>query len=200
MPSDFKRIRYLRPKYSQKSYHMLMKTMQNSLAVEISDVAKFRIHVINYYYKYSIKPALDAFNSKKSTFYDWKNSYEKSGKRIIALVPKSTAPEHVRRMETDWRLVEFIKQMRRDHGNIGKDMLKPFVDAYAKELDIPSICPTTIGKLIKRRHFTFEDKVYVKRQFKFKKLRTRKSPKVTTPGFVEMDSVVVYINRERHFF
>ena len=35
---------------------------------------------------------------------------------------------------------------------------------------------------------------------RFKKLRTRKSPKVTTPGFVQMDSVVVYINYEKHLF
>jgi transposase InsO family protein len=177
-----------------------MKTMQNALAVEISDVAQFRIHVINHYSRYGLRPTLDAFNIKKSTFYDWKSAYEKSNKRIISLVPKSTAPQHVRKMETDWHVVEFIKQMRREHGNIGKSMLKPFVDAYCHELDIKTISATTIGKVIKRRHLTFESRNHVKRQFKFKKLRTRKSPKVTTPGFVEMDSVVVYINRERHFF
>lgn len=200
MPSDVQHATYLLPKLPWKVYRRLMRTMQNSLAVEISDVAKFRIHVINHYYKYGIKPTLDAFNIKKSTFYDWKNTYEKAGKRIISLVPASTAPEHVRKMETDWHIVDFIKQMRKEHGNIGKDMLKPFVDAYCKELGIRTICQTTIGKIIRRRHFTFEERIYVKRQFKFKKLRTRKSPKVTSAGFVEMDSIVVYINQERHLF
>lgn len=179
MPSDVHHITYRLPKFPRRVYRRLMRSMENSLALEISDVAQFRIHVINHYYKYGLKPTLDAFKVKKSTFYDWRKTYEQSGKRMISLVPRSTAPAHVRRMETDWHIVDFIKEMRKDHGNIGKSMLKPFVDAYAKELDIKTISATTIGKVIRRRHLTFESRVHVRRQFKFKKLRTRKSPKVT---------------------
>ncbi|MGI0063082.1 MAG: hypothetical protein ACREBA_11590, partial [Nitrosotalea sp.] len=178
-----------------------MKTLENSFAVEVSDVAAYRLHILNHFYKYGREATLDAFKVKQSTLYDWKRAYETSGKRVISLVPKSTAPQHVRVMETDWRLMEFIKQMRKEHGNIGKSMLKPFVDAYAKEKEISTIGETTIGKIIKRRRFTFEEKVYPQKQAnRFKKLRTRKSPKVTTPGFIQMDSVVVYINYEKHLF
>src|SRR5207253_2406078 len=82
-----------------------------------------------------------------------------------------TRPEHVRQMQTDWRLVEFLKQMRQEHGNIGKSMLKPFVDAYAEKLGIQTIGETSIGKILKRRNFTFEKKVYAqKQQNKFKHL------------------------------
>ena len=201
MPSDFKRVRYLRPKYSQKSYHILMKMMQDGLALEISDVAQFRIHVINHYYKYGVRPTLDAFKVKKSTFYDWKKTYETNGKRIISLVPHKTRPLHMRKMETDWRIITFIKEMRKEHGNIGKSMIKPFVDAYAKELGVKTLAESTIGKVIKRRHLTFEKKVYPQKQKnKFHKLRVRKSPKVTTPGFIQMDSIVVYVNYEKHLF
>jgi len=201
MPTDFRRVRYHRPKYSQKSYHVLMKALQDSLAVEISDVAQFRIHVITHYYKYGLRPTLEAFKIKKSSLYNWVNAYEKNGRRVIALVPKKTRPNHTRQMQTDWHLVEFLREMRKEHGNIGKSMLKPFVDAYAKQLDIASIGETTIGKIIKRKHFTFEKKIYPQKQAnRFKKLRTRKSPKVTTPGFVQMDSIVVYINYEKYLF
>ncbi len=201
MPSDFNHLRYVLPKLPYWKYCRLMKTLQNSLAFDTSDVAKFRLHAINHYYKYGLRPTLDAFQIKKSTFYDWKSAYETSKNRIISLVPKSTAPQHVRKMKTNWRLSEFIKVMRVEHGNIGKAMLKPFVDAYAHELNIPTISETTIGKIIKRRHFTFEKKVYAKKKKnKFKKLRTRKSPKVKNPGFIEMDSIVVYINHEKHLF
>jgi len=104
-------------------------------------------------------------------------------------------------METDWRVTDFIREMRKEHGNIGKSMLKPFVDAYAKELGIKTLAESTIGKVIKRRHLTFEKKVYPQKQKnKFKKLRTRKSPKVTSSGFIQMDSIVVYINYEKHLF
>lgn len=201
MPTDFKRVRYHRPKYSQKRYHMLMKALQDSLAVEISDVAAFRIHVITHYYKYGLCPTLEAFKIKKSSLYNWVNAYERNGRRVIALVPRSTRPHATRQMQTDPRLIEFIKRMREDHGNIGKSMLKPFVAAYAQKLNIPTIGETTIGKIIKRRNFTFEKKVYAKKQQnKFKKLRVRKSPKVQSPGFVQMDSIVVYINYEKHLF
>lgn len=201
MPSDFKRICYPRPKYSAKIYRRIMKTLQNSLAVETSDVAGFRLHVLNYFYQYGRQAALDAFKVKQSTLYDWKKAYESSGKKVISLVPHKTRPLHVRRMETDWRVIEFIKAMRQEHGNIGKSMLKSFVDAFTKELGIPTIGKTTIAKIIKRRRFTFEKKVYAQKQAnKFKKLRTRKSPKVTKPGFIQMDSVVVYINYEKHLF
>lgn len=178
-----------------------MKALQDSLAVEISDVASYRIHVITHYYQYGLRPTLDAFKIKKSTFYDWKKAYEKNGRRVIALVPKKTRPLQVRQMQTDFRLIAFIKEMRKEHGNIGKNILKPFVDAYAQKLGIKSFGTTTIQKIIKRRGFTFEKKVYPQKQAnKFKKLRVRKSPKVTTPGFVQMDSIVVYVNYEKYLF
>src|SRR5258706_1590361 len=201
MPTDFKRVRHLGSKISELSYHIEMKALQDSFAMEISDVAAFRIHVITHYYKYGLRATLDAFNLKQSTLYDWKWSYERNHRRVIALVPKKTRPLHVRRMETDYRIVDFIKQMRIEHGNIGRTMLKPFVDAYAKKLGIRNIGSTTIQKIIKRRNFTFEKKVYPqKQQNKFKKLRTRKSPKVQRPGFIQMDSIVVYINYEKYLF
>ena len=200
MPADFNHKRYLLPKLSNFKYRVIMKTLENSLAFDISDVAGFRHHVICHYYKYGLKPTLEAFNIRKSTFYDWKNAYELNKKRVIFLVPKSTKPQHVRRMQTDWRLVEFIKQMRRDYGNVGKNIIKPFLDVYAQEFGINSVSLTTIGKIIKRRHFTFEERIHIKRKNSFKKLRTRKSPKVYSPGFIQMDSIVVYVNKERHLF
>ena len=114
MASDFKRVRYHRPKFSKKSYHVLMKALQDSLAVEISDIASFRIHVITHYYHYGLKSTLDAFRIKKSSLYNWINAYEKNGRRVIALVPKKTRPEHTRQMQTDWRLVSFIREMRKE--------------------------------------------------------------------------------------
>lgn len=201
MPTDFKRVRYLRPKYSQKSYHMLMKMLQDGLSLEVSDVAQFRYHCLSHYYKYGLRPTLDAFKVKKSSLYNWKRAYELNGRRVSSLVPRQTRPLRVRKMETNWQIVEFLREMRREHGNIGKSMLKPFVDAYAKELGIPTIGETTIGKILKRRGFTFEQKVYPqKQQNKFKKLRVRKSPKVVSSGFVQMDSIIVYVNYEKHLF
>lgn len=177
-----------------------MKTIDDAFAEEISDVAQFRKHVLTHYYKYGVHPTIEAFKIKRSTLYLWKRTYETHYKKTLSLVPRSTRPKRFRTMNTDWRLVDFIKQMRQSHGNIGKNMIKPFLDAYAKELGIPTLGLTTIGKIIKKKHFTFESKKEIRRQFKFKKLRSRKSPKVKSPGFIEMDSIVVYINKEKHLF
>lgn len=177
-----------------------MKTLQSSFILESSDVAKFRLHAINHHRKFGLRSTLDAFRVKKSTFYDWKRAYDQSGRRLVSLVPKKTRPHRLRTMQTDWRLVEFIRQMRHEYGNVGKNIIKPFLDAYAQELGISSLGLTTIGKIIDRRGFTFETRTRARRKTKFTKLRTRKSPRVTKPGFIQMDSIIVYVNKERHLF
>ena len=71
---------------------------------------------------------------------------------------------------------------------------------YAKELGINSIARPTIEKVIKRRKLTFEKRTKVKRKTKYAKLRTRKSPKVKDPGYIEIDTIHVTINRKRLYF
>ena len=53
-------------------YDWLMKTLENSLNFDKSDPAKFRLHVLDHYYKYGYKSAIQAFKIGKSTLYDWK--------------------------------------------------------------------------------------------------------------------------------
>jgi transposase InsO family protein len=177
-----------------------MKTLESSLSFNNSEVAKFRLHVLKHYYKWGLRPTLDAFGVKKSTLYDWKRLYEAKGKRLVSLVPKSTRPHKTRKMTTDYRLVEFIKKMRQDYGNVGSNIIKPFLDKFAKEKGITTISRSTIEKLIKRRRFTFEKRVHYKRKSKYQKLRVKKSPKVTKPGLVQIDSIIIYVNKERHLF
>lgn len=200
MGSEYPRLRYTFDRSTYFKYRRLMKTLDSCLAFESSDVAQFRLHVLNHYYKYGLKPTMDAFGIKKSTLYDWKNLLEKNKGRLVSLVPVSTKPQHVRKMETNWRLVEFIKQMRKDHGNIGARIIKPFLDAYAAELGIPSIARPTIEKVIKRRGFTFEKPRKIKTKTRGDRLRIKKSPKVKRPGHIQMDGITIYINREKHLF
>lgn len=197
---DIPHKRYLLDKSTHLAYCRLMKTLNNSLAFESSDVAQFRLHVIEHSDKHGVSATLDAFNLKRSTFFCWKKEYVDSGKRLISLVPRSTRPQTVRKMETDWRLVAFIKQMRLKYGNVGKHIIKPFLDEYATSLNIQPISYTTIGKVIKRRRFTFETRVKTRRKTKFKQLQTRKSPKAKRPGYIEVDTIHVTINQKRLYF
>lgn len=181
-------------------YDWLMKTLENSLKFDKSDPAKFRLHILNHYYKYGWRQTVEAFGVGKSTLYDWKRQYEQSGKALLSLVPKKTRPKRVRQMTTDWRVIEFIREFREQYGNIGERKLKVFLDEYVSELGITSISSRTISKVIKRKHLYFHSPKKCKRKNKFSRDRSRKSPKVSQPGYVEMDSVVVYINTTRHNF
>ena len=181
-------------------YDWLMKTLENSLKFDRSDPAKFRLHVLEHYYKYGWKPTIEAFKVGKSTLYDWKSKYETSDKALLSLVPKKTRPKRVRLMTTDWRLIQFIREFREQYGNIGRDKIKIFLDEYALELGVSSISPRTISKVIKRKHLFFDPQKKSKRKHQFARDRSKLSPKVTAPGYVEMDSVVVYVNEIRHNF
>jgi len=44
-----------------------MKTVKNSFAVEISDIAEYHLHILNYFYQYGKIATLDAFKVKQST-------------------------------------------------------------------------------------------------------------------------------------
>jgi transposase InsO family protein len=200
MPSDFNHLEYIRPKYSRGGYIALMKMISNSLGFDLSDPARFRHKVLLHYYQYGWRSATDAFGVGRTSLYRWKQRYEKSFKRLNSLVPCSTEPKRLRRMATDWRLVEFIKQMRLTYGNLGKEKIKIFLDQYAIEIGLASsLGCTTIGKIIKRKGFTEK----TKRRFVNKRkvgLRVKYAPKEILQGYLELDSVTLFVSGERYYF
>ena len=193
-------LRYLFDKRTHFRYLRLMKTLISSLKYESSDPAQFRLHVINYANEYGLKATLSAFNLKKSTFYTWRDKYLKSNKKLVSLVPRSTRPVALRRMEVDWQLIDFIKETRKKYGNVGSRIIKPFLDVYAKQIGVKTIARTTIEKVIRRRKLTFEVRRRSQRKTNFQKLRTRKSPKVTIPGYIEVDTIEIRTARHIHYF
>lgn len=196
MSNETNKQRYLTSYFGRGDYVTLMKL----ISPKLTDPATFRLHVLDHYYKHGYKSTCDAFDLPKSTLYDWKKRFELSGKKPFSLVPRSTRPHHTREMTTDYRLIEFIKAMRVEYGNVGSKIIKPFLDEYAKDLGIDTVSYSTIEKLIRRRHLTFEKRVRYRKKTKYSKLRTKRSPKVKGPGFIQMDSIVIYIGRSRHLF
>lgn len=141
------RTRYILPKLSWGNYNTLMKL----ISPKLSDPAVFRLHVLEHYYKYGWRSACDGFEVGKSTLYDWRKLYESSFKKSFSLVPKTTRPHYTRTQTLDPKLVEFIKQMRKDFGNLGKLKIKVFLDEYAKDIGKKSYGTTKIGTIIKRK-------------------------------------------------
>lgn len=178
-----------------------MKTINNSLTFDVSDIAKYRFHVLSCFYQYGLKPTLSAFGIKKSTLYDWKNLFENSGKRLSSLVPQSTRPKQTRRMETDWRLEAFIRTLREEYGPLSKYKIKPFLDEYAKQLGLASYGNTKIGKIIKRRNFFFDKGIKAKtKRRKWPYLRLKQTPKIKRPGYLELDSITIYVLNQKCYF
>ena len=201
MAHETNRTRYILPKLSKGNYNTLMKLISNSLKFDISDPAKFRLHVLDHYFKYGYRSTLSAFGIAKSTLYDWRRLFIRSKKQINSLVPKSTRPLRVRKMNTSPKLVEFIKSFREEYGNVSKYKLKIFVDEYCKEVGIQTISVSLIGKIIKRRHLFFGPKVeYRRKRFKLLTPRLKRHPEEALPGYLEMDSITVYLFGKKYYF
>ena len=202
------RYRSVLPNLGKRNYHLLMKTISTSQKLETNkDVVEFRLHCLKHFYQYGLKSFMSAFPKVgKSTIYDWKNIWEKSGKNPNSLIPKSTKPKRVRQMQTDLRLIEFIAAIRNseNYGFMGKDKIKPLLDAFANQLGIPSVSTGVIGKIIKRKRLsknTHTAKCKHKRGGKKNAYqRIKHSPKVKTPGYVEVDCVTINLNGKNHYF
>lgn len=195
MSHEADRQRYILPKLSWGNYNTLMKLISPVL----SDPARFRKHVLDHYAQYGWRSACDAFGVKKSTLYDWRRLYQDSGRRISSLVPKSTRPHHTRTMILDPRLVEFIKSMRLEFDNLGRAKIKYFLDEFAKKHQVSSYGTTKIGLIIKRKGYSF-GKVRQRRRVKPLITRVKRSPGETLPGYLEMDTLHLWVLGKKYYF
>ena len=201
MSHETDRRRYILPRLSKANYNSLMKMLHNSLSFSLNDAAKFRLHVLDHYYKHGIKSVVHAFNIPRTTIYGWKKTFEEAGKKISSLIPKSTRPINTRTMKLDPRLLDFIASIRQEYGRLGKLKLKPFLDEYAKSLGIASYGTTKIWVIIKRKHYFFQS--VAARKIKRRKPltpRLKHHPKETIPGYVEMDTISIWALGRKYYF
>ena len=195
MPSDVPSLRYVMPKFP-RGYNLAMKTLRSSLRFELSDHAQFRLHVLEHGKKHGVKSATEAFKIGRSTYYDWLSALNNSKGKLISLVPLSTRPKQTRQMVVDTRLLEFIKSVREQYGRIGKEKLKILVDSYALSLGIEGYGTTKLGKIIKRHKYFFDPPKRI-RKVNLVKNRVKRVAKNIKPGYLEIDSIIVYVGSTR---
>lgn len=200
------RIRNIFQGFPQERYNCLMKTIDNALRLEKSDPVKFRLKVVEYGIRYGWRATIEAFDIGKTTYFRWKQIYLKNPGNYLKLTPQKTRPKRVRRMKTNPEIVELIVNLRREHGNLSKYKLKPFVDALCLKHGIDSISVSLIGKIIKRKQLFFDEQSRLIPSDKAKKSRyisrqrAKKSPKVKSLGYLQLDSITTYINGKRYYF
>ena len=164
-----------------------------------SEIAQERMKIINFYNQYGEKATKEAFEADRKVVNRWKKRLDKSGGKLVSLVPYSTTPKRVRTSQTNSKIIGFIRKEREDHPRIGKEKIKPDLDLYCEKLGIPTVSTSTIGNIIKRHKFFYQKsgRVYhnpaskwaqnkVKRK---KRLRIKHSPKPKEYGHILSDTV-----------
>jgi len=189
--------------YGVPGYNPAMsKHYQSILAYSISDEAKFRMEIIDHFNKFGLASTKQAFKVSKATIYRWLNVFKKSENKLSSLIPKKKTPINKRQMNIDSRIINFIKQQRELHYRLGKRKIKPELDKYCQINDIKLISLTTIAKIIKRNNFFFQrqGRIYHNPNSKFAtkkinyKTRVQKSPSVFNPGYLEIDTITLFID------
>lgn len=170
---------------------------------ETSDVAKERLRILEFYKEFGEKATKKAFHIDRKTIWIWKKRLKNGRNHISALVPSSTKPKNIRAMKTDSRIIEFIQETRIAHPRLGKEKLKPLLDSYCSELSIASPRESTIGKIIKRHNLFFQrsGRIYHdpsrSLRKKTKRQRVRKTPKDAPLGYIQMDTVIRFVDGMR---
>ena len=174
------------------------------------EVATQRLKIIMLYDEHGEHATKQAFGADRKLVSRWKKRLTDSGGKLPSLIPASTKPITVRQSQTKAEIVEYIKSQREKHFRIGKDKLKVFVDRYCKGRGIPTISASTIGNVIKRNSFFFQDmgKTYHDPSSKWaqngrkktKRLRVKHSPKPDHFGYIVSDSVERVTNGIKEYF
>lgn len=116
-----------------------------------SNEAKRRLKILAHAEEYGIESALDAFEVKRRTFFNWQKQLRDGNGKVESLNPKSTAPKVKRKRLWDVRILEEIKRLRQAeiHPNLGAEKLYPLIKEFCTKSGIKD-CPkpTTIERLI----------------------------------------------------
>jgi len=162
-----------------------------------SKEGKYRLKIIEFFEQYGLSATKSAFGVSRATLYRWRKIYLDAQKNQIVLIPKSRKPKHKRIMRTNPMIIEFIRQIRREHYRLSKWKIKPLLDEFCSENKIETIAIATIGKVIKRYNLFFQpagrtyhdpgSKRYRRISYK---TRVKRSPKEKTPGYYEIDTIL----------
>lgn len=173
----------------------------------LSQKAKYKAKVLVFWEKHGLEATLDAFSVKKATLYLWKLQLKKGSGKLESLNEKSKSPKGRRKRKVDERIKEFIIRLREDHPRLGKDKVKPLLDAFCKAQGIQSLSVSTIGRVVDdlkkqgklptERELSFHAKSDTwreKKRAKRKKLRRGSYQPEKAGDLVQIDTIITFIN------
>jgi len=113
-----------------------------------SQEALKRYKIILFYEKYGLDATLEAFEISRRTLFRYKAMFQKGGKTISALEPKSKAPKHQRKSTVSQEIINKIKSLREEYPNLGKTKLYHMLKPWCEEHKLDIISESTIGRII----------------------------------------------------
>lgn len=163
-------------------------------------IAQERLRIITFYEEFGEKATKKAFKVDRKVIWVWKKRMKHG--TLASLVPSSTRPKRARHMTTDSRIVSFVRELRLQHPRLGKEKIKPLLDQYCRKENLPTIQQSTIGKVIKRNNLFFQKtgRCYhnpasgFANQRRKKRLRIKHTPRPQHSGYIEMDTVVRFVD------
>lgn len=172
-------------------YYRYMRFKQYIKLISGNQIIQEKLAVINFFDHYGSNATKDAYGVARSTIYNWKKTYKDSKFNPATLIPKSTRPNHSRRMIVDENILSFIKNLRLNNYPMGKSKIKPLLDAYCCNLAIQSVSESLIGKIIKRNGWSYGKRSkhtgkYIKKK---KRMSSKYKPKYMG-DLVQIDTVV----------
>ena len=114
----------------------------------MNDTVRYRLKVLVHWQQFGLASTLSAFDVCKSTLYAWRQQLAQAGGNNVALLPGSKRPKTIRANQWDPLIVAHIKQLRKQHANLGKEKLFAKLVSFCqqKALALPSV--STIGRMI----------------------------------------------------
>lgn len=177
-----------------KGYVRLYKEVQKSKM--ITEEAKKKAKVVEFFKKYGVEAAVEAFGYKKSTVYEWEKKIRESGGSLQVLNPRSRAPKNKRKKKWDDRIVQFIKELREEYGDLGEKKIESLLFKYCINNNLNTISASTIGRIIKEKNLYFH-KEYTHfgkiKKIKYKKKQRRCGYIPKNPGdLLQIDNISIF--------
>lgn len=187
-----------------------LRMLSSLRSFEHSEIAQRRLAIIKFYEQFGEAATRQAFGADRKVISRWRQRLKQSGGQLQALVPRSTRPQHVRHSVIPSEVIAFIRQLREEHPRIGKDKIKPLLEAYCDQHGLKCLSASTIGNLIKKYRLNLQKsgRIYhnpnsawaQKQASKTKRQRVKHSPRPQEFGYILSDTVERIVDGLKYYF
>ena len=130
-----------------RGFYKIAKYSWRYLAM-ISNKALLKYKAIKFWQKYGLKATMDAFEIKRRTLFYWKKQLNDGNGNPGTLNEKSKRPKKLRRRKWSKAIIDEIKRIRKEHPNLSKEKIYPFLSRFCNEHQLACPRARTIGRII----------------------------------------------------